>query len=182
MRLGTEATVLVTPRLTLRPVEIEDTAAVVEVMSPAVTRWLASWPNPMTQTFARERIVASMAATARGGHLWWAVIHQADQRLIGGFGCGLTEADPRRMEISYHLAEAYHGAGYMGEAARAAVAAIWRLFDVDAIEAGAQIENAASFGLMRALGMTPIGERDIYGSARDRFEPCRFYELLRPTD
>ncbi len=181
MRLGTEATVLVTPRLMLRPVEIGDTAAVVEVMSPTVTKWLASWPNPMTETFARERIVASMAATARGGHLWWAVIHKADQRLIGGFGCGLTKADRRRMEVSYHLAAAYHGAGYMGEAAQAAIASIWRLFDVDAIEAGAQIENEASFGLMRALGMTPIGTRDIYSSARDRFEPCRFYELLRPT-
>jgi RimJ/RimL family protein N-acetyltransferase len=113
--------------------------------------------------------------------MWWAVIHKADQRLIGGFGCGLTEADPRRMEISYHLAEAYHGAGYMGEAAQAAVAAIWRLFDIDAIEAGAQVENAASFKLMRALGMRPIGDRDVYGSARDRLEPCRFYELLRPT-
>jgi RimJ/RimL family protein N-acetyltransferase len=163
-------------------VEIEDAAAIVEVMSPAVTKWLASWPNPMTETFARERIAGSIAATARGGHIWWAVIHQSDQRLIGGFGCGLTEADPRRMEISYYLAEAYQGAGYMHEAAQAAIAAIWRLFDVDAVEAGAQVANEASFGLMRALGMKPIGERDVYGSARGRTELCRFYELLRPAE
>jgi len=160
---------------------MEDAAAIVEVMAPAVTKWLASWPSPMTQAFARERIAGSIAPTVRGGHIWWVVIHHSDQRLIGGFGCGLIEADPRRMEISYHLAEAYHGAGYMREAADAAIAAIWRLFDVDAIEAGAQIENAASFKLMLALRMTPVGERDIYSSARDRIEPCRFYELLRPA-
>jgi len=161
--------------------EIKDAPALVQVMSPAVTRWLASWPNPMTQAFASERIAESRAATPRGGHIWWAVIHQADQRLIGGFRCGLTEADPRRMDIGYYIAEAYQGAGYMREAADAAIDAIWRLFDVDVIEAGAQIENAASFSLMRAMGMTPIGDRDVYSSARDRIEPCRFYALLRPT-
>jgi RimJ/RimL family protein N-acetyltransferase len=161
-------------------VEIEDAAAIVEVMSPAVTKWLASWPSPTTEAFASERIAEARAATERGGHIWWALIHRADQRLIGGFGCGLSEADPRRMEVSYHIAEAYQGAGYMREAAEAAIAAIWRLFDIDAIEAGAQIENAASFKLMRAMGMTPIGERDVYSSARDRIEPCSFYELLHP--
>ncbi len=173
--------VLVTPRLTLRPVEIEDAAAIAEVLTPEVTRWLASWPNPMTEVVARERIAGSIAATPRGGHIWWAVIHQTDQRLIGGFRCGLTEADPRRMDIGYYIAEAYQGARYMREAAEAAIAAIWRLFDIDAIEAGAQIENTGSLKLMRSLGMTSIGTRDVYASARDRIEPCRFYELLRPA-
>jgi RimJ/RimL family protein N-acetyltransferase len=109
------------------------------------------------------------------------MIHRADQRLIGGFSGGLTERDPRRMEIAYHVAEAYQGGGYMREAAPMAVAAIWRLFDIDVLEAGAQVENAGSFNVMRALGMTPIGERGVYGSARDRIEPCRFYELRRPA-
>ncbi len=176
-----EAPVIVTPRLVLRPVDIEDAAAIVEVMSPGVTRWLASWPDSMTQTVARERIAESRAATARGDHIWWGVIHRADQRLIGKFSGGLTEADRRRLDISYHIAEAYQGAGYMREAAQAAIAALWRLFDIDAIEAGAQVENAGSFRVMRALGMTPVGERDVYSSARERIERCRFYELLRPA-
>jgi RimJ/RimL family protein N-acetyltransferase len=174
------AAVLVTARLTLRPVEIHDAASIVDIMTPAVTRWLASWPDPMTETFARGRISESRAAASRGGHIWWAVARRADQRLIGGFSGGLTQGDNRRMEVAYHLAEACQGAGYMREAAQAAIAALWRLFEIDAIEAGAQLENAASFGLMRALGMSPIGDRDVYSSARDRIEPCRFYELLRP--
>jgi len=173
--------VIVTPRLTLRPVEIEDAAAIAQIMSPAVTGWLASWPQPTTEAFARERIAGSIAARDRGGHIWWAVIHNADRRLIGGFSGGLTQADPRCMEIAYHVAEAYQGAGYMREAAQAGIAALWRLFDIDAIEAGAQLANAGSFGVMRAMGMTPIGDRDVYASARDRTEPCRFYELLRPA-
>ncbi len=175
-----EAAVIITPRLTLRPMDMEDAAAIVEVMSPAVTKWLASWPNPTTEDFARERIAGSIAATAQGDHIWWAIMHQLDQRLIGGFRGELCTGDPRRMEIGYYMAEAYHGAGYMREAAQAAIAAIWRLFDIDVIEAGAQIANEASFKLMRALGMTPIGTRDVYGSARERTELCRFYELSRP--
>jgi RimJ/RimL family protein N-acetyltransferase len=176
-----EAPILETPRLTLRPVEIDDAAAIAQVMTPEVTRWLASWPNPTTPAFARERVAQSRAATARGGHVWWGLIHRADQRLIGGFSGGLTPTDARRMEIAYHIAQAYQGLGYMREAAQVAMDAIWSLFDIDAIEAGAQVANAASFGLMQAMGMTPIGDRHIYGSARDRVEPCRFYELLRPA-
>jgi len=175
-----EAPTIVTPRLTLRPVEVEDATAIADLMSPTVTRWLASWPNPMTEGFARERIEQSRAAAARGGHIWWGLIHRTDHRLIGGFSGGLMQTDPRRMEIAYHIAETYQGAGYMREAAQAAIVAIWRLFDIDAIEAGAQIANAASFGIMRAVGMTPIGDRYVYSSARDRIEPCLFFELLRP--
>ncbi len=85
------------------------------------------------------------------------------------------------MDVGYYIAEAYQGAGYMREAAEAAISAIWRMFDVDVIEAGAQIENVGSLKLMRGLGMSPIGERDVFGSARNRIERCRFYALRRPT-
>jgi len=176
-----DGAVIVTPRLTLRPVGIEDAGAIAQVMSPAVTRWLASWPNPTTEAFARERIAGSIAARDRGGHIWWAIIHNVDQRLIGGFRGELVEADLRRMEIGYYISEAYQGAGYMREAAHVAIATMWRLFDIDAIEAGAQIANEASFGLMLALGMTPIGTRDVFSSARARTDLCGFYELSRPA-
>jgi len=48
------------------------------------------------------------------------------------------------------------------------------------MEAGAQLGNEASFKVMKALGMTPVGERPVYSSVRDRHEPTMFYELRRP--
>jgi ribosomal-protein-alanine N-acetyltransferase len=48
------------------------------------------------------------------------------------------------------------------------------------IEAGAQPGNTASFAIMRACGMRPVGERMIPVPARGRDELCHFYEVHRP--
>jgi len=84
------------------------------------------------------------------------------------------------MEISYHLAEDCQGQGYMREAKAAAMPVLWRLIPAEVMEAGAQLENQASFSVMAALGMTPADERLVYSSVRDRHEPTRFFELRRP--
>lgn len=49
------------------------------------------------------------------------------------------------------------------------------------MEAGAQVENQASFAVMAALGMTPADERMVYSSVRERQEPTQFFELRRPV-
>lgn len=169
-----------TDRLTLRAFELQDAAALAHNMTPAVTRWLASWPDPVTIAYATARIERARAGMARGVSLFYALQRDADGRVIGGIGGGMLPDDPSRLEISYHLAEDCHGAGYMGEAVRAALPAIWRSMPVQVIEAGAQIGNAASFGVMKALGMTPTHERLVYSPARDHHEPTRFYEIRRP--
>ena len=51
---------------------------------------------------------------------------------------------------------------------------------IEAVEAGAQIANQASFAVMEAMGMTTIDERMVYSPVRDREEAYRFYELRRP--
>lgn len=171
---------LSTDRLTLRAFELDDAAELARNMTPAVTRWLASWPDPVTTSYATARIERARTGMRRGVSLFYALQRNADGRVIGGIGGGVLAADPSRLEISYHLAEDCHGAGYMGEAVRTALPAIWRLMPVQAIEAGAQVGNAASFGVMKALGMTPTDERLVYSSARDRHEPTQFYEIRRP--
>jgi ribosomal-protein-alanine N-acetyltransferase len=67
----------------------------------------------------------------------------------------------------------------MHEAAPATVAAAFARLGLDVIEAGAQPGNAASFAVMRACGMQPIGERDVFAAARGRHERCMFYEVRR---
>jgi RimJ/RimL family protein N-acetyltransferase len=169
-----------TVRLTLRAIEVADAPALARNMTPAVTRWLASWPDPMTEAIALDRIEQSRAAMQRGGHFFYAVVRRADGRVIGGFMGKATADDPQRMEIAYHLSEDCQGQGYMREAGLAVLPAIWRLApSVQVLEAGAQLANDASFNIMRALGMTPGGERQVYAAARGRYEPCLFFELRR---
>lgn len=171
--------IIETERLRLRALEPSDADDMAANMTPAVARWLASWPSPMSRDAALARIERSRAAIASGGYAFYALTRRADGRMIGGFGGGLTPQDPRRMEISYHLAEDCHGQGLMREATSAAVPMLWRLLPAEVMEAGAQIGNEASFKVMKALGMTPVGERLVYSPVRDRQEPTLFYELRR---
>ncbi|WP_312166924.1 GNAT family N-acetyltransferase [Phenylobacterium sp.] len=169
-----------TARLTLRPIEPRDAPALARNLTSAVTQWLASWPDPMTPEIALARIERSRSAMRRGGHVFYALERREDGRMIGGFSGGLTAGDLTRMEIAYHLAEDCHGLGYMREASQAALDAIWERLPIEAVEAGAQITNSASFAVMKAMGMTAIDERMVYSPVRDREEAYRFYELRRP--
>lgn len=171
-----------TERLILRCMEPSDAPALARNMTPAVTRWLISWPDPMTQDVALQRILNARAGMARGERVFYAVVRRVDGRVIGGLGCGLDPADPRRMELGYHLAEDCHGLGYMREAACAAAPAFWRYFPAQVMEASAQLGNEPSFKIMRALGMTPIGERTVHAPARGQDEIHLVHELGRPTD
>lgn len=173
--------VIDTERLTLRALELLDAGDMAANMTPAVTRWLASWPCPMSQEDAIARIERSRAAIRAGGYAFYALVRRSDGRMVGGFGGSLVREDPRRMEISYHLAEDCHGRGLMREATEVAIPMLWRLLPAETMEAGAQLGNEASFKVMRALGMRPVEERLVYSPIRDRHEPTMFYELRRPS-
>ena len=172
--------VIDTERLRLRALETTDADDMAANMTPAVTRWLSSWPSPLSREAALARIERSRAAIRTGGYAFYALTRRSDGRMIGGLGGGLRPDDRRRMEISYHLAEDCHGQGYMREAASAAMPVLWRLIPAEVMEAGAQLENQASFAVMAALGMTPADERLVYSSVRERYEPTQFFELRRP--
>ena len=169
-----------TERLTLRCFEISDAAALARNMTPAVTKWLISWPDPMTPQIALQRIERSRAGMARGDRVFYAVVRRDDGRVIGGLGCGLSPDDPRRMELGYHLAEDCQGLGYMREAACAAAPAFWRFFPAQVMEASAQLGNESSFKIMRLLGLAPVGERIVHAPARGIDETHLVHELYRP--
>jgi ribosomal-protein-alanine N-acetyltransferase len=52
---------------------------------------------------------------------------------------------------------------------------------LDVIEAGARLDNAASFAVMRACGMAEAGPRMVHAVARGGPEPCFYYQMLNPA-
>ncbi|WP_425995759.1 GNAT family N-acetyltransferase [Caulobacter sp. DWR1-3-2b1] len=172
--------VLTTPRLKLRCFRISDAPVLAANLTPAVTRWLATWPDPVSVALAAERIATARQGALAGWHVGYAIERLSDGVLIGGFGGGTADA-PDPVDVGYHLAEHAHGQGYMVEAGRAAIAAMWDLLPMRVIEAVAQRENAASFAIMRRLGMTPTGQRLVHSPARDRWEWCGVQAIGRPT-
>jgi len=173
--------VLITQRLKLRCFRVSDAPALAANLTPAVTRWLATWPDPVSVELAAERIELARASVAAGWHVSYAIERMSDGVVIGGFGGGTADDGADLIDVGYHLAEHAHGQGYMTEAGRAALAAMWRLLPVQVIEAVAQRENAASFGVMRKLGMSPIGQRLVHSPARDRWEWCGVQAINRPA-
>ena len=173
--------VLVTPRLRLRCWRLSDATVLSANMTPKVSRWLSSWPDPTSPELALQRIVEARAGVSQGWHVSYAIERLADDLVIGGFGGGAKD-QRLRVEIGYHLAEGAHGQGYMTEAAQAGLAALWSLLPaVETIEAQAHPDNAASRAILSKLGMRLVGERLVFASARDAWEPGCWYEIDRPS-
>jgi ribosomal-protein-alanine N-acetyltransferase len=168
-----------TRRLHLRCVEPGDASATARLLTPAVSTWLASWPSPVTTAAAAARITAMREAAGAGQLLCFAIERRDDPALMGWVIVARVPDDPSRGGLGYWLGEAYHGHGYMAEAAEAAVAAGFARFRLAVIEAGAQPENAASLRVMAKLGMTAVGRRVIWASARAREETCEYYAITR---
>lgn len=169
--------VLVTPRLRLRCFRESDAPALSANLTSGVVRWLTSWPDPTPVDLAVARIVEARQGVRDGWHVGYAIERLEDGELIGGFGGGSPDG---RVEIGYHLAEHAHGQGYMLEAARVGLTSMWDLLSVRTIEAQAHPDNAASRAILVKLGMMDVGERPVYASARDAWEPGRWYQISRP--
>lgn len=170
--------VLVTPRLRLRSFREADASILSTNLTSGVVRWLTSWPDPTSTELAAARISDARQGAREGWHVGYAIERREDGLVVGGFGGGSPDG---RVEIGYHLAEHAQGRGYMLEAATAGLASIWDLLPVRTIEAQAHPDNAASRAILIKLGMREVGERLVYASARDAWEPGCWYEIDRPS-
>jgi len=163
-----------TERLVLRLAEAVDAAPVAALMSEAISARLASWPLPWTA----ERMAARIAEWREIG-LPCLVERAGDGALIGWVHALRSRDDPARASMGWWCAEAHQGHGYIREAAAALLPVVFERLGVSVVEAGAQPDNHASFAVMRALGMKPMGVRTTYAAARARDEPTLFHEIRR---
>lgn len=169
---------LETTRLRLRFVEPGDAGSVSRLMTPSVSRWVISWPVPFTGEMAAERIDRARDGAAGGTMLPFAIERRSDGAFLGWLSA--TRIAERRALLSYWLGEEHHGHGYMREAVAVALAAAFRLLDVDVVEAAAQPGNEPSLAVLRGCGMVLVGERMIFAPSRGRDELCVVLELRRP--
>jgi ribosomal-protein-alanine N-acetyltransferase len=128
---------------------------------------------------AVERIKSSLMLAHAGNMLPFAVNEKTSGEMMGWVMFNRNDENRRRASFGYWLGKKYHGNGFMRELAPVALAAAFKLLDVDVIEAAAQPENTASFAVMRACGMKFSGEDMVYAPSRKRKELCHFYEIER---
>ena len=166
---------LETARLILRDWREKDWAEFFRVTgTAAVMRWLGQSPDAQGQAQVRTRVENS---AARLGHCFWVVERKPDGGHLAGklLGfCGLKRADAPgspiagEFEIGWRLREEAWGHGYAKEAAIASLNAGFGRFGAEQIFAITVIENEASWGLMKRLGMR---RREDLDYADSRYEP-----------
>jgi RimJ/RimL family protein N-acetyltransferase len=137
--------------------------------TPPVMRWLGGVMDETLQQGLLGRVEACRAAN---GFCFWIVERKRDGEVLGF--CGLKRADAPgssvtgAMEIGWRLREDAWGQGYAKEAASAALDAAFDRFGAEEVVALTVEGNAASWGLMKRLGMRRREELDY---ADTRFEP-----------
>lgn len=154
--------------------------------TPQVMRWLAGVMDEPKQAAQRRRVED---CAARHGHCFWVVERQMDgDHLSGellGF-CGLKRVDAPgssvagQFEIGWRLRQEAWGRGYAREAAQASLRAGFERFGAEEIVALTVIENEASWGLMKRLGMRRREELDFEDERYDApFRATIVYSLSR---
>jgi ribosomal-protein-alanine N-acetyltransferase len=157
---------------------MEDADALCELLTPEISRWMASWPFPFTAAMARSRIDAARSSGLNRGAMHCVI--ECEKKIIGSIEVDRSRHIPTVGELGFWIGEKYQGFGYAREAAGAMVAAAFPFLDVAVIEAGAQPANRSSFAVMQTLGMRYAGQRLVYAAARERNEVCHFYAIERP--
>lgn len=155
-----------TERLVLRDWREEDIAPFIRhTNTPAVMRWLGG-VKPPAELAASIR-ARSMRWQAERGFTFWVVERKQDGALLGF--CGIKIADDAGSpveglhEVGWRLREDAWGQGYAREAATASLDFAFRRLGADRVVALTVEGNAASWGLMKRLGMERRPDLDYAG-------------------
>ena len=165
------AETLATARLLLRPFVPEDADALhAQWNDPDVARWL--WDGgPVPRETVDEVIASSQRSFGARGFGFFTVRLRDDPDDVIGFAGLRTFGEAQDVEVLYGLLPAHWGRGLATEAARAILDWAFDTLGLTEIAAGADPPNAASFAVMRRLGMPFWKEMVLDG------RPARYHRL-----
>jgi len=164
-----------TPRLTLRPMTLDDLDAMQAFLSDPET--LTFWERPYTDEETRGAIERNIKSYAEYGFGRWAVILKETGDLIGICGIVRLEVDDREInDLGYIFDKAYWGKRYATEAAQAVADYALETLKLDSVTANMPWDHDASRRVAEHVGMTKVGE---FRNPRNRGIRTFLYELRR---
>lgn len=146
-----------TPRLHLRPLCMDDAAAILRMRAnPDVMRYMttAPWTDIAQATAMVER---DQAAMARGDLLRLGMIRKSDQTFIGSCILFHFDEECRRAEIGYDMDKTYWGQGYMHEALVHLLNYGFNDLNINRVEADIHPDNVNSARSLERLGFIREG-------------------------
>jgi ribosomal-protein-alanine N-acetyltransferase len=175
--------ILQTQRLTLRPIRIDDAAALYKARGDADVMRYWDWPEQESADRVRDVLAAHIPKhdpePGNETMLWWVAALSPDGPAIGE--CDLSEIDHhnRRAEVGFLFARAHWGQGYAREAMERVIAYGFGALGLERLWARFHDGNTASQRLLERLGFTYEGRLRAHvirdGAQRD----CLVYGRLR---
>lgn len=169
---------LETPRLLLRAFEDDDWQPVLEYAAhPQALRYM---PGDPPDAAAARSLVRWMQAgpTDSPPHDDFAIVHRAEQRVIGWCGLGIRYDEQDQGELAYALHPDFWGAGYATEAARAVLAYGFSERSLHRIYATCRPENAGSWRVLEKVGLRREGHLRRHRWIRGAWHDSYLYAIL----
>jgi len=171
---------LVTERLLLRELDLDDAAAVSERAGDRrVAQFLMAVPSPYPVSLAMRWIMARIAWWPQQRGVTLAITRrEAPQHLLGSVSLRRHARD-QRAELGYWLGADVWGQGYATEAADALVEFGFREMHLQRIYAQVLAGNDASCRVLEKLGMLSEGIRRSHVRKGKRLHDVTMFGLLR---
>ncbi len=167
-----ETPTLVTDRLLIRPLRLEDAGALYPMFhDPLAMRY---WHSPVHLDVETTRAELALWLSPKPNAHFWAICLRENERPIGVIY--YLDTSVLSPGMAYLLHPDFWQQGFMTEAARAVVAYGFSDLHLDRVELWIQEGNLASQRLARALGFTRRGGSNttlVYGLYRHEWDPSR---------
>ena len=152
------APILRTPRLTVRPMTLDDAADLAERRSDPETAQYQGWPTPYPLDRAVTLIAEMMArgGPGLGGWSQFACVRSEDGVIVGDIALHLDQAG-HNGEIGYTVHPWARGQGYATEASGAVLEYGFREWNLHRFEASLDPRNVASQRVLERLGFRHEG-------------------------
>jgi ribosomal-protein-alanine N-acetyltransferase len=148
-----------TPRLIIRPMQLDDAAALLAVYGDTETMQHLNSELPSNVSEAREWVQTKIDLFDRDGQLsLWTVIHTASRQIVGDVGLQHEDyGSGPVVGIGGRGNRQFWRQGLGFEAAAATIAVGFEQLDLEAIGAETRPQNLPAQALLAKLGMRPSG-------------------------
>jgi ribosomal-protein-alanine N-acetyltransferase len=167
-------TEILTPRLRLRALALDDAPAVFAYASNAEVARFTLWRPHSSELFTKGFIQALTQAQ----FLNWAIIKPPTDQAIGMIFLHSLSKQHQRAEIAFNLAKAHWSQGLATEAASAVLDFAFKKLRVNRVEATCMPENLASRKVLEKIGMTCEGRMRQSHHRYDGFHDMDLFAMI----
>ncbi len=143
---------IITERLLIRPIQINDKNDLFEYRSDAQTNQYQGWiPQSIEDA---EAFINKTSKEINIPETWFqlVIINQGSNEIIGDIGIHFVDSDNKQVELGCTLSKANHGKGYATEALKAVINYLFKELHKHKIITSIDPENVNSIKLVERIG------------------------------